>query len=100
MLVRATMRFRDLVETEARGEDFYREEGEAWEVSPERAESLAESKWGPLALPAEPRPEEPKPKRKGRPTKSELLAEAEMLGVDVPRGATNPQIAKLIEEAR
>lgn len=34
-----------------------------------------------------------------RPTKAELLAEARSLGVEVPEGATNPQIAKLIEEA-
>ena len=47
----------------------------------------------------EPKPE-PAPKRQKRPTKAELLAEAEELGVDVPEGATNPQIAKLIAEAK
>ena len=42
----------------------------------------------------------PAPARKGRPTKAELLAEAEALGIDVPEKATNPEISKLIEEAR
>jgi len=39
------------------------------------------------------------PARKGRPTKAELLAEAEELGIDVPERATNAEISKLIEEA-
>ena len=40
------------------------------------------------------------PARKGRPTKAELIAEAESLGIDVPEKATNQEISKLIEEAR
>ena len=48
----------------------------------------------------EPKPEQkPEPKRKGRMTKAELAAKAEELGVEVPKGATNAQIAALIEEA-
>lgn len=41
-----------------------------------------------------------KPARKGRPTKAELIAEAEALGIEVPAKATNPEIAAMIEEAR
>lgn len=37
-----------------------------------------------------------KPKRSGRPTKAELLEEASKLGLEVPEGATNPQIAEII----
>ena len=48
---------------------------------------------------AEPEKKE-EPKRKGRPKKDELIAEAKSLGIEVPKGATNPQIAKLIEDAR
>ena len=59
-----------------------------------------------LTFPAdEPKPEpkaeaRPKAARKGRPTKAELIAEAEALGIEVPAKATNPEIAAIIEEAR
>lgn len=36
------------------------------------------------------------PRKSGRPTKAELLAEAEEKGVEVPEGATNPEIAALV----
>ena len=36
----------------------------------------------------------------GRPTKAELTAEAESLGIEVPEGATNPEIKALIDEAK
>ena len=42
---------------------------------------------------------EPK-KSGGRPTKADLLAEAEALGIEVPEGATNPEIKALIDEAK
>ena len=35
-----------------------------------------------------------------RPTKAELLAEAEGLGIEVPEGATNPEIWELIQAAK
>ncbi|MBQ9005968.1 MAG: hypothetical protein IJ092_06310 [Atopobiaceae bacterium] len=38
--------------------------------------------------------------RTGRPTKAELLDEAAVLGVEVPEGATNPEIYKLIAERK
>lgn len=47
-----------------------------------------------------PAPAKTAPKKSRRPTKAELVAEAEDLGVEVPEGATNPQIAKLIDEAK
>ena len=47
-----------------------------------------------------PAPAKAKPKKSGRPTKADLIAEAEGLGIEVPEGATNPQIAKLIDEAK
>lgn len=40
------------------------------------------------------------PARKGRPKKEELLAQARELGIEVPSRATNPEIMRLIEEAR
>ena len=43
---------------------------------------------------------EDKPKKGGRPTKAELLEEAASLGIEVPAGATNPEIAGLIREAK
>ena len=52
---------------------------------------------GPATAPKD--PEKEAAKKGGRPTKAELLAKAEALGVDVPEGATNPQIAELIDEA-
>lgn len=39
------------------------------------------------------------PARKGRPKKAELVAAAEAMGIDVPEGATIPEIIRLIEEA-
>ena len=39
------------------------------------------------------------PARKGRPKKAELIAEAQAKGIDVPEGATIPEIVTLIEEA-
>jgi hypothetical protein len=74
-----------------------RKVGERWEVDLERFNEVNSTIYGELAKRAD---EEPKQKAKGRPTKAELVAEAEALGVEVPKGATNPQIAKLIEEAR
>ena len=42
----------------------------------------------------------PAPKKSGgRPTKAELIAQAEALGIEVPEGATNPEIKALIERA-
>ena len=43
----------------------------------------------------------PAPKKSGgRPTKAELIAEAQDLGIEVPEGATNPEIKALIDEAK
>lgn len=42
------------------------------------------------------KPEEPA--RQAEPTRAELVAEAESLGIDVPRKATKAQIRELIEE--
>lgn len=42
---------------------------------------------------------EPAARRGGRPSKAELLARAAELGVEVPEGATNPQIADAIDAA-
>ncbi len=50
-----------------------------------------------LVLREEPAP--PRPARMSRPRKAELLAEARGLGIEVPEGATNKQIARLIEES-
>ena len=36
---------------------------------------------------------------KGRPTKEQLLEQAQMIGVSVPEGATNAEIAELIRGA-
>jgi len=72
----------------------WREPGERWEVTPERFAAINGTHWGVLAKAVE------TPKKKARPTKAELVAEAEGLGIEVPKGATNSQIAKLIEEAR
>ena len=38
-------------------------------------------------------------KKGGRPTKAELIARLEELGVEAPEGATNPQLKALIDEA-
>ena len=74
----------------------WRKPGDRWEVTPERFAAINATKWGVLAKAVE----EPKTKKKGRPTKAELMAEAEALGIEVPKGATNPEIYKLIEEAK
>ena len=36
---------------------------------------------------------------KGRPTKAQLLEQAQRIGITVPEGATNPEIAELIKNA-
>ena len=72
----------------------WREPGERWEVTPERFAAINATKWGVLAKAVE------EPKKKARPTKAELVAEAESLGIKVPKNATASRIEKLIEEAR
>ena len=37
---------------------------------------------------------------KGKPVKADLLAIASGMGIEVPKGSTNPQIAALIEAKR
>lgn len=49
----------------------------------------------PKAAPAKAQPRA----RKGRPKKAELVEEAEAMGIDVPEGATIPDILRLIEQA-
>lgn len=93
MLIEAVQGFQDY-EHDKR----WRVPGERWEVTPARFEAINSTKWGVLAKAVEEAPVAPK--RKGRPTKAELLAEAEELGIEVPEGATNPQIHALIKEAR
>lgn len=44
--------------------------------------------------------EKPEKKASKRPTKAELLAEAEELGLEVPEGATNPELYDLIQAAK
>lgn len=87
--IEAVKVFEDLAE----GVD--RKPGDRWKVDDERFEAINSTIYGELAKRVE---SEPKPK--GRPTKAELMAEAEELGIDVPKNATNPQIAELIKEAR
>lgn len=95
--VRCTYEFTDLA---ARCE---RHIGEEWEVSEKRLDALLAYPHAKLVevVVAEPVcAEAAKPARKCKPTKAELVAEAESLGIKVPAKATNAQIAKLIEEAR
>lgn len=89
--VEAIRPFEDLVE------HVDRVVGERWEVDRKRAEAINSTQYGQLvAIVSETRPFG---KLKGRPTKAELLAQAEELGIEVPEGSTNPEIAELIEEA-
>lgn len=91
MLVECVKPFRDLAEK------VDRKVGEVWDVTLDRLEEIeAVTEYGQLVRTTEARPKH----KGGRPTKAELVAEAEALGIEVPKGATNPQIAKLIEEAR
>lgn len=93
MLIEAVQGFQDYEHNKR-----WREPGERWEVTPERFTAINSTRWGILAKAV---PEEPKAtKVKGRPNKAQLLATARELGIEVPEGATNPQIARLIEEAR
>ncbi len=38
-----------------------------------------------------------RPARRGRPTKADLLAQAAAIGLEIPDGATNAQIVRLIQ---
>lgn len=72
----------------------WREPGERWEVTPERFAAINATQWGVLAKAVD------APVKKARKTKAELVAEAESLGIEVPKGATAAKVAQLIEEAR
>jgi len=84
--IEAVRKFEDLVE------HVDRKPGDRWEVDDKRFKAINSTVYGELARKVA--------KPKGRPTKAELVSEAEALGVDVPEGSTNPEIWKLIEEAR
>lgn len=80
-------------------ESVYRNKGDEFEVTPERFEELkANAVKAGMGLVVEEVREQPK--KKGRPTKAELLAEAEELGIEVPAKATVAMLQSLIEEAR
>ena len=103
MLIEAVQGFQDYEHNK-----LWRKPGDRWEVTPERFAAINATRWGVLAKAVEQPDGEPavEPDKqavldwlKSRPTKPELLAKAAELGIEVPKKATNPQIAKLIEEA-
>ncbi len=99
MLIEAVQGFQDY-EHDKR----WRVPGERWEVTPERFQAINATRWGVLAKAVdEPEKKDAKSETlkwlKARQSKAKLLEKAAELGVEVPDGATNPQIAKLIEEA-
>ena len=97
MLVKCVREFRDL-----ENKRMLRSAGERFEVTPERFAALNATRYGTLVEQADNTSDAKsgEKKVKGRPNKAELLKQAEALGIDVPEGATNPQIAKLVEEAK
>ena len=99
MLIEAVQGFQDYEHNKR-----WRKPGERWEVTPERFAAINATRWGVLAKAVED-PCAGSPKQevlkwlKTRPNKAKLMEKAASLGIDVPKDATNPQIAKLIEEA-
>lgn len=94
MLIEAVQGFQDYEHNK-----LWRKPGERWEVTPQRFAAINSTKWGILAKAVDEPEAKPKAK-KGRPTKAELLAEAKELGIEVPKGATNPEIYALIKGAK
>lgn len=95
MRVVALKRFRDKVE------NVFRNKGDEFEISRERFEELKvngiNAGMGVVVEEVAPLPQ---PKRKGRMTKADLLAEAEELGIEVPEKATYSELQALVKEAR
>ena len=99
MLIEAVQGFQDYEHNKR-----WRVPGERWEVTPERFQAINATRWGVLAKAVdEPAKKDAKSETlkwlKTRPNKAKLIEKAESLGIEVPKDATNPQIAKLIEEA-
>jgi hypothetical protein len=91
ILVKAVKKFKDLVE------QVDRSCGEQWMVDKARFKELNSTIYGELVQRID---VDPAIRISGRPKKSELIAMAEELGIEVPEGATNPEIARLIKEAQ